>query len=132
LRDVSCGSGDTNVAKSDLLGIVCLLDKVDDGLGEGLIGDGPGWGIVSRSASRALSLGGILPAVESSAIVAFGRKFRTPDLEKKWLTRRITAVLYNGNSRALKVEDQESETGNFLGWEWWSIFTAFSLELSLR
>jgi hypothetical protein len=70
--------------------------------------------------------------VESSAIVAFGRKFRTPDLEKKWLTQRITAVLYNGGSRALKVEDQELETGNFLGWEWWSMFTAFFLEFSLR
>jgi hypothetical protein len=32
--------------------VSCLLHEVEEALGEGLIGDGPGWGVVSRSASH--------------------------------------------------------------------------------
>jgi hypothetical protein len=35
-----------------LLVVAGLLHEVEEALGEGLIGDGPGWGVVSRSASH--------------------------------------------------------------------------------
>jgi hypothetical protein len=46
------GLGGLVGALLDLAVVSGLLHEVEEALGEGLIGDGPGWGVVSRSASH--------------------------------------------------------------------------------